>query len=317
MNNLFDNAVQSIQLGIEDYRANDPKRALSAVRNFYAGTLLLAKEILVRQVPDAEAEEILSSRYKPVPDGTGSVKYEPASHRTIDFTELGQRFRDFGLAIDQRALNNLNRIRNDIEHNYTKAPPEKAREAIAEAFPVIVDLFRQADEDPRVVLGGSWQVMLDARSFYEKELESCKSTFERVNWRSASMSRAEIACPECGSHLVAQTDPENTDRESANAECRACGKKIDAERVIEKALRDYFEMESYIAATDGGEPPLHTCPECQADAYVIWDGENGCVWCETKLESCWRCGISLTPQNVSPDSNDTCDYCYHTMSKDN
>jgi hypothetical protein len=48
MNTLFDNAIQSIQLGIEDYEHNDPMRALSAVRNFYAGTLLLAKEVLVR-----------------------------------------------------------------------------------------------------------------------------------------------------------------------------------------------------------------------------------------------------------------------------
>jgi hypothetical protein len=44
---LFRNAVQSIQLGIEDYQANNSKRAVSAVRNFYAGVLLLAKEVLV------------------------------------------------------------------------------------------------------------------------------------------------------------------------------------------------------------------------------------------------------------------------------
>ncbi len=56
MNTLFDNTVQSIQLGIEDYEHNDPKRALSAVRNFYAGTLLLAKEVLVRAAPKAEKE---------------------------------------------------------------------------------------------------------------------------------------------------------------------------------------------------------------------------------------------------------------------
>ena len=31
---LFRNAVQSIQLGIEDYQANNPERAVSAVRNF-------------------------------------------------------------------------------------------------------------------------------------------------------------------------------------------------------------------------------------------------------------------------------------------
>ena len=52
MSGLFDNAIQSIQLDVEDYEANDPVRAVSTVRNFYAGVLLLAKEVLVRQVPE-------------------------------------------------------------------------------------------------------------------------------------------------------------------------------------------------------------------------------------------------------------------------
>jgi hypothetical protein len=55
MSALFKNAAGSVQLGIEDYQANDPKRALSAVRNFYTGTLLLAKEILVGAVPNERA----------------------------------------------------------------------------------------------------------------------------------------------------------------------------------------------------------------------------------------------------------------------
>lgn len=37
MSELFENAVVSIQLGVEDYQSNDPRRAISAVRNFYAG----------------------------------------------------------------------------------------------------------------------------------------------------------------------------------------------------------------------------------------------------------------------------------------
>ncbi|MGQ3075323.1 MAG: hypothetical protein ACT7A5_29945, partial [Ferrovibrionaceae bacterium] len=61
MNSLFDNAIQSIQLGLEDYKSNDPKRPLSAVRNFYSGLLLLAKETLVRATPNESAKIILAS----------------------------------------------------------------------------------------------------------------------------------------------------------------------------------------------------------------------------------------------------------------
>src|SRR5947209_6514996 len=126
MNTLFDNAAQSIQIGIEDYQANDPRRALSAVRNFYAGVLLLAKEVLIRRAPEAEPAEVIGARYKPVPDGEGGVRFKSASQQTIDFATLGERFKDFGLKIDQAALNDLNRIRNDIEHYCT----DESRETV-------------------------------------------------------------------------------------------------------------------------------------------------------------------------------------------
>ena len=87
MNNLFENAVQSLQLGIEDSQSNDPKRALSAVRHFYSGTLLLAKEILIREAPLADPDDILTSRYKPVPDGKGGVWLKP-NYRVVVYVFL-------------------------------------------------------------------------------------------------------------------------------------------------------------------------------------------------------------------------------------
>ena len=53
MSALFKNAVDSVQLGIEDYQANDPKRALSAVRNFYWNSFVSGRSeaIAKRVVP--------------------------------------------------------------------------------------------------------------------------------------------------------------------------------------------------------------------------------------------------------------------------
>lgn len=44
MSSLFANAVASIRMGVEDFQQQDHDRDISAVRNFYAGVLLLAKE---------------------------------------------------------------------------------------------------------------------------------------------------------------------------------------------------------------------------------------------------------------------------------
>ena len=96
MNTLFENAVQSLQIGIEDYQSNDPRRPLSAVRNFYAGVLLLAKEVLIRAAPNADPSDVLSTRYKPVPDGSGGVEFTscfPPNDRLRDHRYALCRFR--------------------------------------------------------------------------------------------------------------------------------------------------------------------------------------------------------------------------------
>lgn len=312
---LFRNAVESLQLGIEDYGANDSKRALSAVRNFYAGVLLLAKQVLVRAAPNADPKDVLGARYEPVPDGLGGITYD-ASDRTIDFSEIGKRFKSFGLKIDQAALNDLNRIRNDIEHLYTNANPQTVREAIATAFPVVVDLFRLAGEGPRAALGDSWPAMLEVKAFHDRELAECHKSFDGVDWKSAALGEAAMLCPECGSHLVFRKDTSKTHVQYADAVCRACGAEIAAEKLVEAALEAHFEVEAHVSVKDGGDPPLNICPECGVTAYITWNEENGCAWCETTLEECGRCGVGLTPDNVSDANSTLCSYCDHLMSKD-
>ena len=143
MSALLQNAVDSLALGVEDFSANDSRRTLSAVRNFYAGALLLAKEALVRAAPNADPDEIIGAKYKPVPNGTGGVEHVQDGPQTVDFQSIAIRFRDFGIRANPRRLEKLNRIRNDIEHRYTVQAQDNIREAIATAFPLVSELFAQ------------------------------------------------------------------------------------------------------------------------------------------------------------------------------
>ena len=319
MPDLFENAVQPIRLGVEAYLANDPPRALSAVRNFYAGLLLLAKEVLVRAVPDAEESEIIAARYKPVPDGSGGAKYVAASQRTIDLMTIGDRFKDFGLSINHVALKDLSRIRNDIEHHYPKEPHDTVRQAIANAFPVAAELFRLAGEEPHEILGETWETMLEVRTVYEQELKACRATFDKIEWRSGIFEEAVFVCPECQSDLVAQDDLANTDYQSLESHCRSCGAKISIEALIENAVAAHMEWESYIAMTDGGDRPLQDCPECGLTTYIfseLGEEEVGCLWCGCTLDECARCGVGLMPDNVDQDNHSLFSYCGHLMTKD-
>ncbi|MGJ4957743.1 hypothetical protein ACQR1H_19020 [Bradyrhizobium sp. HKCCYLRH2015] len=315
MNSLFDNAIQSLQIGIEDYEHNDPKRALSAVRNFYAGTLLLAKEVLVRKAPKASVKDVLGTRFSPVLDGNGGVTFE-ANSRTVDFHELGERFKAFGLSINRSALGDLNNLRNDMEHFYTNASGKKVREAISRAFPVVVDLFKHLREEPSKHLGEAWEVMLDVKAVYDKELAECEASYANVDWKSESMTKAPRICPQCESRLVHCKDPNVTDHGEVYSTCRQCGAEIKPHELMEATLKKRFENDNYSAALEGGEPSLYRCPECSYMTYIITDHENGCAWCQLELGECLRCDAHLTPDNVAWDTNQLCSYCDHIMSKD-
>lgn len=313
---LFENAVKSIQLGIEDYQDDDPKRAISAVRNYYAGILLLSKEVLIRRAPNADPKDVIGARYKPIPDGNGGVLFKTKSENTIDFAEIGERFNDFGLRVDQSSLKDLNRIRNRFEHYFGDESHEAVREVIAKTFPVVVELFRMAKEMPHKTLGSAWEIMLNEKEIYEQELDRCRRSFEAIEWPISILSDVKFNCPECHSSLVEQIHSENKNYEMMNCICKLCGNRFTSERAIERALEVHFEWESYVAMTDGGVQPIHHCPECGIEAYLLTEHYTGCAWCQTTLGECHRCSTELTPENVSFDKLGICAYCEYVMFKD-
>ena len=139
MSEIFDNAITSIVLGIEDFETGTDDRMLSAARNYYAGLLLLAKECLVRAAPQADAMDVIGAKFKPKPDGEGGVDHEVVGYTTVDLTHLKSRFKDFGLEWPDADINKLQRFRNDIEHHHLKEPVSALGEAIASSFPMVVD----------------------------------------------------------------------------------------------------------------------------------------------------------------------------------
>jgi hypothetical protein len=317
MSDLFNNAVASIRMGVEDYTNKDGNRALSAVRNFYSGVLLLAKEVLVRTTPEARMQDVLAAKYKPVPDGKGGIEYVPENQQTIDFSTLGKRFKDFGLPLDQKALEELNRVRNDIEHRYTAQTDDAVREAIARAFPVTADLFRQLGENPSEILGEAWQLMLDTRHLYDREVQQCRNSRAAIQWYSRTIQGAELQCTSCGSNLVEQIDSSNSIQSRAELRCCACGARLETEEVIVAVLADALAGEAYVRFKDGGEDgPIYPCPDCSHEAYV--DLEGGCAVCGHKIKggSCVRCGSPLTMNELTDGENDDlCSYCAYVADK--
>ena len=306
-------------MGIEDYAQANPARALSAVRNFYAGLLLLGKEVLIRAAPLANPDDIIGKEYAPVPDGKGGVKVVNKGNQTVDFKNLGTRFKAFGIPIDTKELQELNGLRNNIEHRDTDEPAQTVREAIARAFPITVALFRQSGEHPADVLGDVWPIMLKVRGLYEAEFARCRETFSNVNWVSSTMAERNLRCTECGSDLIEQRDTASSNQEQLQLICRSCGAEPGWEDAIVDAVERALSKETYDRFKDAGESgPIFACPACDREAYI--DFEEACAVCGESFNyasECMRCssGIPLEDALAGFDEG-LCSYCTHIIDKD-
>lgn len=312
---LLDNAVASIQLGVEDYQSNDPRRPLSAARNFFSGILLLAKETLIAAAPNTDPDLILAAKTKPVSDGRGGVKHEAVNSQTVDFNTLGERLKDFGIKVDQAALNALNKIRNDIEHRYTTQPAPAVRLAIAKAFPVVIDLCRELGTPPSRLLADAWPTMIGVKEVYDRELASCKDTFASVKWMSPAISDVILVCPSCGSDLVMQDEADNADHDTVAATCQSCGSEFEGAQLVAHSIAENWGGDAYDAAKGEGSTPVHRCPYCAVEAYLTVEAFLECAWCGHEMGECDLCEGVLTPENVSFDNESLCCHCEYVMSK--
>jgi hypothetical protein len=311
---LLQNAIASIQLGIEDYQSNDARRPISAVRNFYAGVLLLGKQCLLNAAPDADPMKVLASKFVPVPDGEGGVVHEPKGYHTIDLAELQGRFKHFELAWPAGEISTLQRLRNKLEHYHSDAPKEVIPQAIAACFPLIQGFFAILEIDPAGVLGETWTVMLDEEAFFTKQKADADATFEVLPWGLTNTEA--FSCPSCSSSLICQIDPGNSEPENIQGRCIACGKTLTAEETVSLIVAAEFGGDNYVAAKDGGEPVINDCPQCGNATYIVNGELNQCLLCGDEVDGeCARCWTSLGVHNTSVNDSSLCDYCDHVMSK--
>ena len=318
---LLENAILSIQIGLEDFNAGD-KRVISSVRNLYAGILLLCKEVLRSHSPKG-LDNILIKKNKK--DKNGDLKAVGYGKKTIGRQEIEETFHDLQLKVGLSKLRRLADIRNDIEHYFTGQEVALIKEAIADSMPIIHDLIAELGKVPLDVLGKeTWNILLNEAKVFKEEQDSCRQTFSAFEDTGGALSEAvgEIICLNCSSSLMKNENTDATTLEDLELTCSQCGQTAqDSTDIFEIWLNRVFYNDIYIAMTDGGDSPIQTCPECYKNMYII-DGledEGECVNCGFSLDGaeCSICGNELTVNELwYRDSTTLCSRCEHIMSKD-
>jgi hypothetical protein len=313
---LLTNAVESIQVGVEDYKHGSRPRLLSAVRNIHAGILLLYKEALRRKSPPHSNDVLVMAKMVPSRDSDNKVIFVGEGKRTADTLQIKERFQGLGISTDWKRVDRIADVRNDVEHRYPQLAQEALQSVIADSFIIVRDFIaEELDADPRELLGDeTWQTMLEVSEVHTKEKRECDSLLAQVDWVSSALKEGltDLTCANCGSDLLHPNSAGNS-YEDVQLQCSSCGETEAPESYVPRAIASALHSAAYQAYKEGGETPYVLCPECCEKAYVV--EERRCALCGHEAEHrCTLCGNYILPEELY--SSPLCGYCNYMMNKD-
>lgn len=312
---LLKNAITSLQLGIEDYESSDPRRNISAIRNIYAGILLLYKEKLNRISPDGL---FLKKRIKLNFKQDGTIDPVAYGDSTVTVQEIQERFKSLSIDNDWERFDKIRKIRNEIEHYYTKNSDAHLKETLSNSFLLIRDFVKKHLKESPVELLSSryWNLLLKTHEVYEAERSDCLKSFENFDhvYEAVNNVLRAMRCPQCQCELIKLISGEKLFSPDIQFRCSSCSTLFSFFEICENTLNEIFYTDNYLAATQGGEPATKTCPECGKHTYVVND--DVCLTCEAtrSFNYCGCCGAYLELYEQELDG--LCTGCYHRAWKD-
>lgn len=310
---MFQNAIEAIELGVEDYGSADPRRAASAVRNFFAGLLLLLKERLERISP-----ELISAKVEPTLQTDGTVVWAARGDKTIDVAAIMERWKSLKLApIDWQRLEHLQKLRNALEHRAASVGRDGLRGAIADTFVLAHEILEKhlAESPTELFQDGVWKQMLSEAKLHDAIRQECREsrrkTAESLDGLAAMVVADHLACSECGSDLIRITDDEPYP--DCSIKCSACGLEEYIACLVEQWTENQSRSRGRRRPDEYEDDPYGMCPECDRNTYSI--EEDRCLACGERkpYDKCWQCGelLSLDEQSL----RGMCGGCRHFADK--
>jgi hypothetical protein len=282
---LLNNAIESIQVGVEDYLMDDNRRYRSAVRNIFAGILLLYKEKLNRLSPPCTEEALIKNKIKFIYTDEGNVTFVGDGKNTVGVHEIKERFKSLNIKVDWNKFDKLNDLRNNIEHYYTNESSDAVLEVVATSFTLIQDFISEhLGEESHGLLGDEcWQTLLDRSEVLQTEQIICIESFKKIGFLDRENFRDfvnDIECLSCSSQLIKVADGFEI---FPSLICRACGDKFDFEELLSDNVD--FDDES-----------LAYCNDCEHHERSV--GKLGEKWI------CFSCHCTHNEIEVG-----SCGYC--------
>lgn len=303
---ILQNAIDSIQLGIEDYELikENPKRLISCTRNLFSGILLLFKYYLYTVNPDLIYIPLKSK--------------EKGRKKTLDFKQLKDKLDESQVLIEWGELEKIQKIRNDIEHKYSDENPLIILGLVAVSYNVINDFVRKyLQRDPIEIFGEEiWSILIEVDRVYQIERNQCINDLDSntyYNFKILELIK-QSNCSECGFDVIKPLK-NNTNSHQIEYRCLSCFKETDYHELIVSAIEqevDYQQRRDSMFG-DSLNEVFCTCPSCWTNAYSI--ESCFCFSCQYQAKQiCDVCESSLTGDEISFQSK-FCSACRNRYEK--
>lgn len=316
MDKLLENAINSIEIGVEDFELSkqDERRIISCTRNIFAGILLLFKYKLVELSPVNSDEVLIKQRIMPILEDENLI-WKGEGKKTVDVQGIKDRFKSLNIHIDWTTLDKINEYRNNIEHYHSTQSIETVQEMIARIFPIMNDfIHNHLNEQPENLFHHeTWKKLLLIQDVYEQEKEFCLTQLRKLTFYHDEILEtiSNHTCSECGYSLIIPSNDEDTSADCINYICKSCNKEWDYNDLIEECLDKKYKSEWWDCIKYGGEEPVVDCPECGGKYDYI---EKFCYHCDTKIKDiCQNCGNSISASEL--ECAPFCGYCSYSIEK--
>lgn len=315
---LLENAKLSICLGIEDFFDKRNGRKLSAIRNLYAGVLLLLKEKLRELSPDDSHEVLLKQKITIKPIAGGGLSYIGKGKKTVNYDGIVERFKELNIIVDFSRIEKIREIRNNLEHYYTVIDNQIVSDVFNKAVIVINPfLKKELGHNPKDFFGEDYfnKIIEIANMNSEDRKKYCEQieAVEYIEEELKEILTGDFCCPNCRVEKLFIV--EGTEIEDLKFKCLACGNEFALKDKIDDILEDHYWVENYIRCKDAGEDSINqTCPECLKQSYNV--EIDKCIFCgyERRYRICILCGNSLGVDEQ--DLGGLCSYCKNLMEKE-
>lgn len=302
---LTTNGLDFLDSAVKHLTSKDENQLKYAVLHLFSGTLLILKEkikqehwsLLFQKVENASFEKYKAGDFE-------GINVERVLHILKEISQVKIH------SDDLKALNDIRKIRNKIEHFEYTISAEQLRPIAGRLLNFIIRFYEVElkdnilDEQENEIFEELKSVSVDFKEYVNERV--------RIAGEYASENGYPIYhCITCFENALIQ--------EEDDFKCFVCDLVgADAEEVAQM----HIEIKLGVSAYDGEDMPIHECPSCSETTLVPRDENyNGyiCVNCTEEVEAkhlhgCSRCGTVF--YDPDEEAGTACSDCWSNLMSD-